>query len=160
MHLTRLFAAIAMLLAMFAGTAPRLAASELQPIEIRLVADEPAGGTVLDVAGHDTVLEVEQETLLGLSEFVDVGDVVWTVEGDKKSPGFNVTLTPAGAQTYEQISTDNVGRTLAIIVDGQIVMAARILDPVRAEGFLLTMNSEAEAEAIAQTLRQALAANQ
>lgn len=160
MRLTRLFAAIAMLLALIAATPPTLAASELQPIEIRLVAEASAGGTVLDVAGSDTVLEVEPETLLGPPDFVSVGDVEWTVEGDRRSPGFNVMLTPAGAQTYEQISTDNVGRTLAIIVDGRIVMAAKILDPVRAEGFLLTMNSEAEAEAIADTLRQALASGQ
>lgn len=160
MRLTRLFAAIVVLLALFAGTAPTLASSELQPIEIRLVAEAPVGGTALDIAGSDTVLEVEQETLLGLSDFVGVGDVEWTVEGDRRSPGFNVTLTPAGAQAYEQISTDNVGRTLAIIVDGRIVMAAKILDPVRAEGFLLTMQSEAEAQSIAQMLRQALASDE
>ena len=157
MRPTRLITAIAMLLALFAGNLPALVASELQPIEIRLVAEEPAGGRVLDFTGSDTALELEQETLLGLSDFVSVGDVEWTVEGDRRSPGFNVTLTPSGAQTYEQISTENVGRTLAIIVDGRIVMAAKILDPVRAEGFLLTMRSETEAQAIADTLRQALA---
>jgi hypothetical protein len=39
------------------------------------------------------------------------------VEG---KPGFNVALTPAGAQKYEQISAENVGRSLAIIAGGKI----------------------------------------
>ncbi|MBY5934760.1 hypothetical protein KUV51_17265 [Tateyamaria omphalii] len=157
MCLPRLFSAIAVLLVPFFETAPALANSDFEPIEIRLVTGAPADDGALDTARSETTLDVEPETLLGPSDFVSVGNVHWTVEGDKRSPGFNVMLTPAGSLAYERISTENVGRTLAVIVDGQIVIAAKILDPVRAEGFLLTMNSEAEALSIAKMLRQVIA---
>ena len=83
---------------------------------------------------------------------MSVGQVEW-VEG---KPGFNVALTSAGARKYERISTENVGRTLAIIVDGRILMTPKILDPVRAQGFLLTVNTEAEAGKLAEKVRQAV----
>lgn len=156
MRLTRAFGMIFMLIAFLAGTAPLQAKSGFEPIEIRLVVQKPGGGTEVVVEGSGKTLAVEPRTLLGPSDFVDVGEVEWT-EG---KPGFNVALTPAGAKKYEQISTDNVGRTLAIIVDEKILMVPRILDPVRAQGFLLTMNTETEAKELAAKLRQVIAPNE
>ncbi len=72
-------------------------------------------------------------------------------------PGFNVALTPDGAKKFERISSERVGRTLAIIIDGKVVMAPKILDPVRPRGFLLTLNSEAEARELAEKVRQVVA---
>lgn len=156
LHLTRVFGIVPMLIAFLAGPAvaqppSHLDSTGIKPIEIRLVAQEASGGA--PVAGRDRTFELEPETLLGPSDFASVGEVEW-VEG---KPGFNVALTPAGAEKYERISTENVGRTLAIVVDGKIVMAPKILDPVRARGFLLTVNSEAEARALAAKVRQAVA---
>jgi preprotein translocase subunit SecD len=71
-------------------------------------------------------------------------------------PGFNVALSTEGSKKYEKVSTENVGRTLAIIVDGKVVMAPKILDPGQARGFLLTVNSEAEARKLAENVRQAV----
>jgi len=149
------FGIICMTITLLAGAAVSQATSGFAPIEIRLVAQEPGRGRALPVAGSGGTIEVERETLLGPADFAGVGEVEWT-EG---KPGFNVALTPAGAQKYEQVSTGNVGRTLAIIVDGRIHMTPKILDPVRAQGFLLTMNTEAEARQLAATVRQAVAAD-
>jgi len=158
MRLTREFGMIFMLTVFLAGITPSQAASGFEPIEIRLVAQAPGSGTSLVVKGSENTLAVEPKTLLGPSDFVSVGEVEWTVEGTKRKPGFNVALTPAGAEKYEQVSTENVGRVLAIIVDGKILMAPRILDPVRAQkGFLLTMNTETEAKELAAKLQQAIA---
>lgn len=155
MRLTRALGIVLMLIAFVAGTAPSQATSEFQPIEIRLVVQEPGGGPAVVVEGGDGTLEVEPETLLGPSDFVSVGEVEWT-EG---KPGFNVALTPAGAEKYEQVSTENVGRTLAILVDGKVLMTPKILDPVRAQGFLLTVNSQTEAKELAAKVRQVVAPN-
>lgn len=122
------------------------------PIEIRLVAQQAGNGPKLAVEGSDRTLEVEAGTLLGPADFAGVGQVEW-VEG---KPGFTVALTPAGARKYEQVSMQNVGRTLAIIADGKIIMAPKILDPVRVQGFLLTVNSEVEARKLAAIVRQAI----
>ncbi|XSG82574.1 MAG: SecDF P1 head subdomain-containing protein [Methyloligella sp. ZOD6] len=144
---------VVMLALLLAGAASSHAAPEFQTIEIRLVAQEPGDGAARLVEGDAKAFHVEPETLLGPSDFSGVGDVE-RVEG---KPGFNVALTPAGAAKYERISAENVGRTLAIIVDGKVLMTPRILDPVRAQGFLLTVNSEAEAKDLAAKVRQVVA---
>ena len=126
------------------------AAERFAPIEIRLVA--PSGGQTVAVAGADRTLQVEREALLEPADFKTVGEVE-TVDG---KPGFNVGLTAAGATKYEQVSTDNVGRTLAIVIDGKVVLEPKILDPVKAEGFLVTVNTEAEARHLQQKVRQAI----
>lgn len=136
-----------------AGAAAAPANPAFAPIEIRLVAQKPARGAAVAVPSGERMLEVELETLLGPADFVAVGDVEW-VEG---KPGFTVRLTADGAKKYEQVSTNNVGRTLAIIVDGKVLMTPRILDPVRAEGFLLTVNTESEARELAAKVRRAVA---
>lgn len=153
MQLTRAFGIILMAIAFLAGTATSQATSGFDPIEIRLVAQEPGGVPAPAAEGSNRTIEVEPETLLGPSDFVSVGEVEW-VEG---KPGFNVALTAEGAQKYERISAENVRRTLAILVDGKILMTAKILDPVRARGFLLITNSESEAKELATGLRQVVA---
>lgn len=145
-----------MLITFLAGTAVSQAGPGFDPIEIRLVAPQPKGGPTVVVAGGDRTLEVEPRTLLGPSDFVSVGEVEW-VAGE---PGFNVTLTPTGGKKYERISTENVGRTLAIIIDGKILMTPKILDPVQAQGFLLTLNTEPEARELAAKIRQVVAPNE
>ena len=91
---------------------------------------------------------------MGPTDFASVGQLQW-VEG---KPGFNVALTPAGVDKFEKLSAANVGRTLAIIVDGKIVTAPKILDPLHAQGFLLTFDTEADAKALGPELRQAIEA--
>jgi|GEM_PF-6909027 Preprotein translocase subunit SecD len=155
MCLARALGYIFVLIALLAAPAISQANSQFAIIEIRLVPQKPSGGPMLVVEGRGQTLEVEHKTLLGPSDFGSVGQLEW-VEG---KPGFNVALTPAGAQKYQKISAENVGRMLAIIVDGKIVMTPKILDPVRAQGFLLTFNTEAEARGLAAKLRQAIAPN-
>ena len=128
------------------------AMSTFATIEVRLVPQQAQGGPVLAVEGGNRTLEVEPMPLLGPSDFAGVG-AVERVEG---KPGFHVMLTPVGAAKYDEISRRHVGRTLAIIVGGRIVMTPRILDPVRAQGFLLTVNTEPEARALAAQIRQVL----
>ncbi|QDB99491.1 hypothetical protein [Mesorhizobium sp. 8] len=152
MRLTGVFGLVFLLVMFLAGPAISQANPDFAPIEIRLVAQKAGSGSRLVVEGSGQTLEVEPRTLLGPADFTSVGHVEW-VEG---KPGFNVALTPAGAQKYERISTENVGRTLAIIADGKILMAPKILDPVRAQGFLLTVNTEAEATQLAEKIRQAV----
>lgn len=156
MRTVPLMAVVLLLTALLAGPAPSHADPMFEPIEIRLVAEESQGGDAVRVDGSDDMLIVEDETLLGPSDFVSVGEVEWTAEDGESKPGFNVTLSPDGARKYERISTDYVGRTLAIMVDGEVVMVPRILDPVRAEGFLLTMNSATEARTLSAVLREAI----
>lgn len=153
MSKSRAFGVLFAMFTLLGGAGTVAAAEGFAPIEIRLVA--PNSGQTVAVAGGDRTLQVEPEVLLEPADFKTVGEVE-TVDG---KPGFNVGLTPAGAAKYEQISTDNVGRTLAIVVDGKVVLAPKILDPVKAEGFLVTVNTETEARDLQQKVRQAIGAN-
>ena len=150
---SRAFGVLLTMLTLLGGAGTVAAAEGFAPVEIRLVA--PNGGQTIAVAGSDRTLQVEPEVLLEPADFKTVGEVE-TVDG---KPGFNVGLTPAGAAKFEQVSTDNVGRTLAIVIDGKVVLAPKILDPVKAEGFLVTVNTEAEANDLQQKVRQAIGAN-
>ena len=145
---------ISALLACLATPAIAQATSHFAIIEIRLVAKAHGGGPSVVVEGTDKSLEVESEPLMGPTDFASVGQLQW-VEG---KPGFNVALTPAGVDNFEKLSAANVGRTLAIIVDGKIVTAPKILDPLHAQGFLLTFDTEADAKALGPELRQAIEA--
>ena len=150
MRFAEALGAVLALVVILSGAVTSHAASSFAAIEIRLVARAGGYGQAIAVEGSHRTLEVESEALLGPADFGRVGDVQW-VEG---KPGFNVELTPAGAQKLEQITSRSVGRILAIIVDGKILMAPKILDPVHAQGFLLTANTEAEARDLAAKVRQ------
>jgi len=150
---SKAFGVLFAMLALLGGGGTAAAAEGFAPVEIRLVA--PSGGQTVAVAGSGDTLQVEPEVLLGPADFKTVGEVE-TVDG---KPGFNVGLTPAGAARYERISTENVGRTLAILIDGKVVLAPKILDPVKAEGFLVTVNTDAEARDLRQKVRRAISAD-
>ena len=132
-----------------------VASERFDIIEIRLVAENPGiDGPRLTLDGTEQVVEVETAPLLSSSDFVGTGDVGRT-EG---KAGFEVQLTRSGAETLKRISTENVGRSLALIVDGKLLMTPKILDPIVADGFLVTVNgSEAEARGLAAKINKAIA---
>lgn len=151
---TRRLSLVPFLIALLVGAVPAQATSTFATIEVRLVPQQPSGGPTLAVAGGDRSLEVEPTVLLDPSDFAAVGEV----EVTGGAPHFLVTLTLAGAQKYERITRENVGRTMAIIAGGRVIMTPRILEPVRAPGFQLSMRSETEARALAAEMRKAIAA--
>jgi hypothetical protein len=125
----------------------------LDAIEVRLVANDGSVGAFVLSDGFGRPVQVEAEALLSLHDFAGVSEVAW-IEG---RPGFEVSLTEAGADRLARLSTQNVGRSLAIIVDGRVIMAPRIRSPIQApQGLLLTLSSEAEARQLATRIGQAL----
>jgi preprotein translocase subunit SecD len=91
--------------------------------------------------------------VLGARDFKSAGDVLW-VEGQ---PGFEVALTKAGSAKLARLSTENVGKSLAFIVGGKLLMTPTIRDPIRADGFLLTTSGgEDEARKLAALVSRAL----
>jgi preprotein translocase subunit SecD len=108
-----------------------IAAPAFDAIEIRLVGK---GGPELTVDGTERVVEVGATPILAAKDFRSAGDVVW-VEGQ---PGFEVTLTEAGSAKLAKLSKENVGKNLAFIVGGKLLMTPTIRNPIFADGFLLT----------------------
>jgi preprotein translocase subunit SecD len=76
------------------------------------------------------------------------------VEGQ---PGFEVTLTEAGSAKLAKLSKENVGKSLAFIVGGKLLMTPTIRDPILADGFLLTTSGgEDQARELAAIVSRAV----
>jgi len=119
-------------------------------IEIRLLGE---GGPELKVDGTERLVGVGAAPLLSSDDFKSAGGVVW-VEGQ---PGFEVALTTAGSAKLARLSTENVGKSLAFIVGGKLLMTPTIRDPILADGFLLTTSGgEQQARALAALVSRAL----
>ncbi|GAA0551975.1 preprotein translocase subunit SecD [Rhizomicrobium palustre] len=69
----------------------------------------------------------------------------------------NINLDRDGAQRIQQFSKSHVGATLAFIADGEVLNAARILDPITFDGFLVGPLEQAKADGLAKQINQAAA---
>ena len=67
-----------------------------------------------------------------------------------------VELTPAGGKRFEEATAANIGRRIAILVDGMVQTAPRVLSPITGGRLSISMGSgdgEGEAERVAKALR-------
>jgi len=62
----------------------------------------------------------------------------------------NVDVTSEGAKRIQSFSERNVGRTMAFVVDGQVLRTPRIQDPIVGRGMLVGGFVQAEAERLAK----------
>lgn len=88
----------------------------------------PVGGVIklpvrdrTDSGGHDT-LTLEKLPLLGGENLVDAQPRV----GENNAPEIIFKLDTVGSRKFAEITRDNVGRRLAIVLDNQILMAPGI----------------------------------
>jgi preprotein translocase subunit SecD len=98
-------------------------------LEFRMLADSPTGDVDLlpsrDSAGQR--VPVERRVI------VEGGDLVDAQPGfDQRSnePIVNFRFNIRGAQRFGQVTTENVGRPLAIVLDNEVISAPRILSPI------------------------------
>jgi preprotein translocase subunit SecD len=64
----------------------------------------------------------------------------------------NVGVTDEAARRVQDFSKQNVGRTMAFLVDGKVYRTPRILDPITGKGFLIGRFEQADAERLATAL--------
>jgi len=62
----------------------------------------------------------------------------------------NVDVTSEGAKRIQLFSEQNVGRTMAFVVDGQVLRTPRVQDPIVGRGILVGGFGQAEAERLAK----------
>jgi preprotein translocase subunit SecD len=105
---------------------------ERTPVEQALAGTVPEGSEVLYQRRVDRETKQEQKipfvvqtrTLLTGNELTDA-----SVQADPNSPGnwqVSITFSAAGAQRFGEITEQNVGRHLAIVLDGSVYSAPRI----------------------------------
>lgn len=64
----------------------------------------------------------------------------------------NVDVTAESAERVQLFSERNVGRTLAFLVDGQVLRTPTIQDPITGNGFLIGAFERAQAERLADAI--------
>lgn len=75
------------------------------------------------------------------------------VSGETGLPDIQFSLTPTGAQKFGQATGDNVGRRLAVILDGSVESAPVINSRITDSGVIQGSFSQSEADELAKVLR-------
>jgi hypothetical protein len=122
---------------------------EQMTLEFRIAEEEPGPGlteTVFDQTGEHFYLH--DEVLVNRSDidsaFATMHDGRWTVE---------LILTSIGSQKFGELTERNVGKQCGIVLNGQLVSAPRIMEPIRVgRAAIMSDFTEAEARRVAQGL--------
>lgn len=98
------------------------------------------------VRGSERVVYLHPETV------VTNDDIVTTRVIPGNAPGqfhVAVTLTPSGGEKMRSATANHIGRPLALLVDGEVISAPTVRDPVGADGLISGNFTQEEADRIA-----------
>jgi preprotein translocase subunit SecD len=127
---------------LLAGTLASLALAAADPavkVEIRRAQDEPGPGLV-----EGRLPESDQAIYLAKQVELSSDDFASAAAGEENGrPVVNVTLTEAGAKKMRVLSRGQLEKRLAVLVDGRILMAPRVLSEIGAQ-FQISGNFKAD----------------
>jgi preprotein translocase subunit SecD len=99
-------------------------------LEFRLVADpgaNPADVELLDQVDQPGKLPVEKRVMV---QGEDLTDAQPGFDQRTQEPVVNFRFNIRGGQRFGQVTSENVGRPFAIVLDGKVISAPRILGPI------------------------------
>lgn len=125
------------------GTTPVLAAVRF---EVRLAEDRPIPGLVV-AQGADSgrVIYLHPEIVVNNDDIAQS----WVFQDGPDRFGVSVQFLPAGAERMRQATATHVGRPMAILIDGAVVMAPVVRSPISDSAVISGNFTQAEAERIA-----------
>jgi len=114
--------------------------------EVRLAENQPVQGLVVaQVNDSGRLIYLHPEIVVSNDDIAQS----WVVEDPPGRFGVAVQFVPAGAERMQQATEGHVGRPMAVLVDGRVVMAPVIRSRI-SESAVITGNfTQAEAERIA-----------
>jgi hypothetical protein len=125
------------------GTTAVLAAVRF---EVRLAEDEASPGLIVArVTGSGRMIYLHPEIVVSND---DIADSRVTEDGSDRF-SVAVQLLPSGADRMRQATAMHVGRPVAILIDGTVVMAPTLRSPISEAALITGSFSRAEAERIA-----------
>jgi SecD-like export protein len=125
------------------GTTPVLAAVRF---EVRLAEDQPIPGLIVArLADSGRVIYLHPEIVVGNDDIAQS----WVSQDGPDRFGVAVKLLPAGAERMRQATATHVGRPVAILIDGAVVMAPVVRSPIGDSAAITGNFTRAEAERIA-----------
>jgi preprotein translocase subunit SecD len=129
------------------GTTPVLAAVRF---EVRLAEDQPIPGLVVArLADSGRVIYLHPEIVVSNDDIAQS----WVSEDGPSQFGIAVQLLPSGAERMRQATTTHVGRPVAILIDGRVVMAPVVRAPISDSSVISGNYTRADAERIADGMR-------
>ena len=124
------------------GATPVLAAVRF---EVRLAEKQPTPGLVVaQIADSRELIYLHPEIVVSNDDIAES----WVYED---GPGFGVAVRflPSGAERMKQATTAHIGRPVAILVDGAVVMAPVIRAPISDSAVINGVYTRAAAERVA-----------
>ncbi|HOX01396.1 MAG TPA: hypothetical protein P5555_02700 [Candidatus Paceibacterota bacterium] len=148
----------------FAGCAstpqPPAVASSGAMFQMRLVADAPSSNTtemaIVHTTGsmtHREIVQVENAVLFDQTALKSA-----QVQHDPNGqPQIGIQFTESGRKRFAQVTRENIGKRLAIVIDGQVYSAPRIMTEISGgKGLISGSFSQKEAADLAAKINGSL----
>jgi preprotein translocase subunit SecD len=132
-----LISAVALL---FSACAPGPHETRYRNLELRLVSEK--GGQEFRLWMEKGTIALDPEVYFSGKDFSSIAES--RGGDDKKTPSLNLNFTPEASQRFTELTTQRTGRRLAIVIDGSVVTAPKILHPITTGLFEITGASEAD----------------
>jgi len=106
-------------------------------LNFRLVSDNNEFGTEELISEDGEKLNVSKRIIMSGENLIDAQP---SIQNQNNEPTVSFTLDRLGAQKFGRTTTDNVGKRLAIVLDGEIVSAPNINEPITSGNGMISGN--------------------
>jgi len=106
-------------------------------LNFRLVSDNNEFGTDQLISENGEKLNISKRIIMSGENLIDAQP---SIQNQNNEPTVSFTLDRLGAQKFGRATTDNVGKRLAIILDGEIVSAPNINEPITSGNGMISGN--------------------
>ena len=106
-------------------------------LNFRLVTDNNEFGTDELISEDGEKINVSKRIIMSGENLIDAQP---SIQNQNNKPVVSFTLDRLGAQKFGRATTDNVGRRLAIVLDGEIVSAPNINEPITSGNGMISGN--------------------
>ena len=106
-------------------------------LNFRLVAENSEFGTDELISENNEKLNISKRIIMSGENLIDAQP---SIQNQNNTPVVSFTLDRLGAQKFGRATTDNVGKRLAIVLDGEIVSAPNINEPITSGNGMISGN--------------------
>ena len=106
-------------------------------LNFRLVSESSEFGTDKLISENDEKLNVSKRIIMSGENLIDAQP---NINNQNNEPTVSFTLNRLGAQKFGRATTDNVGKRLAIVLDGEIVSAPTINEAITSGSGMISGN--------------------
>ncbi len=106
-------------------------------LNFRLVSENSEFGVDKLISENGETLKISKRIVMSGENLVDAQP---SIQNQQNEPTVSFTLDRLGAQKFGRATTDNVGKRLAIVLDGKIISAPNINEPITSGNGMISGN--------------------